>query len=98
MPESIILSTPLWTLFARAFSRAETSWPGPPDGHLFRSTDRDGGDGSLPQILDRRQVADEHPVGPVEEGHELLAEPAYAVFGRLASPLGKVAVVRGEGA
>lgn len=88
----------LWTLFARAFGRTETSSPGLPDGHLFRSTDRDGGDGSLPQILDRCQVADEHPVDPVEEGHELLAEPAYAVVGRLASPSGKVAVLGGEGA
>ena len=47
------------------------------DGHLLCPADGDGGDQSLPQLLDRLQVADEHPVGPVEERHELLGQPPH---------------------
>src|SRR5260370_11462793 len=64
--------------------------PNPPvrlvgDGHLLRPANGDGGDQALPELLDRLQVADEHPVGPVEEGHELLGQPPDIFFDREAA-------------
>src|SRR5262249_51999708 len=43
---------------------------------------RAGWDESLPQVLDRLKVANQHSVRPLEEGHELLAQPssAWALF------------------
>jgi hypothetical protein len=52
------------------------------DGHLFGATYRNGGDVPLPQLFDSLQIADHHPVGPIEERHELLAEPSDPVFDR----------------
>ena len=36
----------------------------------------------MPQLFDSLQITDHHPVGPIEERHELLAEPSDPVFDR----------------
>src|SRR5713101_5786027 len=56
------------------------------DGHVLRSANRDGGHQSLPEFLDRLQVADEHPGRPVLEGHELLGQPPHILFDGEAAP------------
>ncbi len=57
-----------------------TTVPPVGDGHVLRPANGDGGDQSLPELLDRLQVADEHPVGPIREGHELLGQPPDIFF------------------
>ena len=66
------------------------------DGHVLRSANRDGGHQSLPEFLDRLQVTDEHPVRPVGERLELLAQPPHQVLARAARP-GPTPLLAGRG-